>query len=237
MGRSSIFVGLRNPCMDLSKQSMGFTKSEVDPNLYYMFVGNNLFILVLYVDELFLTYAETLIVGCKEDMDIEFDMKDIGMMHHFLVLEVWKRPGEIFLGKGKYAIEILKRFQMEGYKPMATPMIIKLKNVTTSNSMLVDLTLYRWLIGSLMYLVNTRPNISFSINTLNEFMVDLTREHWVAEKNVLRYLRGTMEYGLIYLGDGEVKLQEYTNSDLENSVVDRKSTSGCCFSLDSLMIS
>jgi hypothetical protein len=95
---------------------------------------------------------------------------------------------------------------MEDYKPMATPMITNLKKVTTSNSELVDPTLYEELIGSLMYLVNTWPNICFAVNTLSQFMVDPRQEHWVATKHVLRYLRGIMEYGLRYLGDGEVKL-------------------------------
>jgi hypothetical protein len=79
-------------------QNMGFTKSETDPNLYYIFVGTNLLILVLYVDDLFLTSAEKLIVRCKVDMAIEFEMKDINMTHYFLGLEVWQKPGEIFLG-------------------------------------------------------------------------------------------------------------------------------------------
>jgi hypothetical protein len=78
--------------------SMGFTKSEADPNLYYIFVGTDLLILVLYVDDLFLIGTKKLIAGCKADMATEFEMKDIGMMHYFLGLEVWKKLGEIFLG-------------------------------------------------------------------------------------------------------------------------------------------
>jgi hypothetical protein len=113
---------------------MGFTKSEEDPKLYNIYVGFDLLVLVLYVDDLFLTGAEKFIVGCKENMVVEFEMKSVGMMHYFLGLEVWKRPGEIFLGKGKYAVEILKRYGMEDCKPMATPMITNLKKVTTSNS-------------------------------------------------------------------------------------------------------
>jgi hypothetical protein len=90
-----------------------------------------LLILVLYVDDLFLIGAEKLIAGCKEDMVVEFEMKDIDMMYYFLGLEVWQRPGEIFLGQGKYAIQILKRFRTKDCKPMATPMITNLKKVTT----------------------------------------------------------------------------------------------------------
>jgi hypothetical protein len=77
---------------------MGFTKSEADPNLYLIWVGEDPLILVLYVDDLFLMGAEKLIASCKRDLDLEFEMKDIGLMHYFLGLEVWQQPNEIFLG-------------------------------------------------------------------------------------------------------------------------------------------
>jgi hypothetical protein len=82
-------------------QNMGFTKSEADPNLYYIFVGSDQLVLVLYVDVLFLTSVEKLIVVCKANMAVEFDMKDIDMMLYFF------GSREIFLGQGKYAVEIL----------------------------------------------------------------------------------------------------------------------------------
>jgi hypothetical protein len=89
---------------------MGFEKSEVDPNLYYIVVGEDLLILVLYVDDFLIIEAERLIVGCKESLASEFEMKYIGLMHYFLGLEVWQEPGHIFLGQGKYVCDILSRF-------------------------------------------------------------------------------------------------------------------------------
>jgi hypothetical protein len=77
--------------------SLGFNKSVADPNLYYNIVGGECLILVLYVDDLFLTGSESLIVECKRALDSEFEMKDLGMMHYFLGLEVWQRTDEIFL--------------------------------------------------------------------------------------------------------------------------------------------
>jgi len=74
------------------------SRRDVDPNLYYIVVGDDLLILVLYVDELFITGVERLISGCKEDFAMEFKMKDIGSMHYFLGLEVWQEEGHIFLG-------------------------------------------------------------------------------------------------------------------------------------------
>jgi hypothetical protein len=81
--------------------------------------------------------------GCKADLAIEFEMKDIGLMHYFLGLEVWQVSREIFLGQGKYAVEILRRFRMEDCRPMATPMVTNLKKVVTSDSELVDPRIYR----------------------------------------------------------------------------------------------
>jgi hypothetical protein len=113
---------------------MGFTKSEADPKLYFIFVEADLLILVMYVDDMFLIGSKKLIARCKADMAVEFEMKDIGMMHYFLGLEVLQRPGEIFLGQGKYVVEILKRIRMEDCKPMAMPMFTNLKKVTTLDS-------------------------------------------------------------------------------------------------------
>ena len=139
-------------------QKMGFVKSNADPNLYYIKVGNEPLILVLYVDDLFLTGSSRLIKNCKEDLASEFDMKDLGMMHYFLGLEVWQQKSDIFPGQGRYAIEILNRFKMRDCRPMATLMITNWKKIDTFKDDEADPTLYRQLIGSLMYLVNTRPD-------------------------------------------------------------------------------
>jgi hypothetical protein len=120
---------------------------------------------------------------------------------------------------------------------MTTPMITNWKKLHASESQLVDSTLYRQLIGSLMYLVNTRPDICFAVNTLSQFMVEPRRVHSVAVKHVLRYLFGMVYYGLDYhRGDG-VCLVGYTDSDWAGCFSDRKSTSGCCFGLGSAVVS
>jgi hypothetical protein len=149
--------------------SLGFNKSVVDPNLYYKFVNGESLILVLYVDDLFLTGAESLIVRCKYELASEFEMKDLGMMHYFLGLEVWQRDDEIFLSQEKYTVEILRRFGMLDCKSMATPMVSNLKKLSEppSDSDLIDPTMYRQLCGSLMYLVNTKPNICYVVSALS----------------------------------------------------------------------
>eukprot|EP00253_Pinus_taeda_P014744 PITA_14744 len=139
-----------------------------------------------------------LIGDCKKNLATEFDMKDLGRMHYLMGLEVWQQNGEIFLGQGRYATEILKRFRMEDCRPMATPMITNGKKIDASEDKDVDPTLYRQLIGSLMYLVNTRPDICYAVNTLSQFMLEPKRAHWATTKHVLRYLQGTVDYGLLY---------------------------------------
>jgi hypothetical protein len=119
---------------------------------------------------------------------------------------------------------------------MNSPMEMKLKLLVDTSSDLIDATLYRQIIGSLMYLKNTRPNICFSVNTLSQFLVEPRRVHLVAAKHVMRYLKGTIDYGLSYDRDHNFTLSGYTNSDWAGSVADRKITSRCCFSLGSAMI-
>ena len=102
--------------------SLGFTKSKFNPNLYMKVVDDEPIILLLYVDDLFLTGNEKQITDCKKNLIEEFKMKDLGLMHYILELEVWQILKGIFLNQGKYAMEILKRFDMLDCKSMATPM-------------------------------------------------------------------------------------------------------------------
>jgi hypothetical protein len=148
-------------------KSLGFTKSKSDSNLYFKVMNDDSVILLLYVDDLFLTGEENLITECKKKLASEFEMKDLGLMHYFLGLEVWQSPERIFLNQGKYAVKILKRFDMLECKSMNTPMEENLKLLVDTLSELINVTLYRQIIGMLMYLMNTRPYIYFSVNTLS----------------------------------------------------------------------
>ena len=117
---------------------------------------------------LFLIGNEKLILWCKKKLASEFEMKDLGLMHYFLRLEVWQRQKEIFLSQGKYTINKLKRFGTLDCKSMATLTDANLKKLrdSTLDSDLIDPTIYHQFIGSLMYLTNTRLNICFLVNTL-----------------------------------------------------------------------
>ena len=100
-------------------------------------------------------------------------MKDLGLMHYFLGLEVWQSSEGIFINQGKYAVEILKRFDMLECKAMTTPM----KLLADDSSKLVDMNHYKQIIGSLMYLTNSRKNICFAVNTLSQYLVQPRRVH------------------------------------------------------------
>jgi hypothetical protein len=133
-------------------------------------------------------------------------------------------PKEYLFNPGKYAVEILKRFNMLECKAMNTPMEINLKLMVDTSLELVDVTLYRHIIASLMYLTNTRPYICFFFNTLIQYMAYPRRVHLVTTKHVIRYLKGTLDFGLCYTRDHDFILIGYADSDWVGSVYDRKRT-------------
>eukprot|EP00253_Pinus_taeda_P017561 PITA_17561 len=138
---------------------LGFTKSEVDSDLYHIMVEGKQLIIVLYVEGLILT--------------------------------VWKKNGELFVSKGKYVNEILRRFHMEKCKPMQTPLVGNWRKKDATSGEVVEATMYKHLVGSLMYLVNTQPNLCYAVNQLSQAMLQPTNMFWKEAKHVLRYLRGT----------------------------------------------
>ena len=112
-------------------------------------------IIVLYVDDLILTGDEMLILSCKEDLAKEFEMKDLAPLHYYLGLEIWQRNGGLFVSQGKYAREILEKFNMHGCKLVDTPLPDGWRKEDATSIEVVDATVYRQLVRSLMYLVNT----------------------------------------------------------------------------------
>ena len=108
--------------MDSFLMCLGFTKSKAYSNLYFMVDDGRPMILLLYIDDMFLTGEYELIIYTKRRLATKFKMKDLGMIHYFSGLEVWQRSNRIFLGQGKYVVDILKIFRMLEYKAIATPM-------------------------------------------------------------------------------------------------------------------
>ena len=120
-------------------------------------------------------------------------------------------------------------------KAMATPMASNLKLLNDASSESIDATMYRQMIGSLMYLTNTIPDICFAVNTLSQYLTDPRSVHLTAAKHILRYLKGTIDYGIKYDVNQNINLEGYVDSDWAGSAIDRKSTSGCCFSMGSCL--
>ena len=140
----------------------------------------------------------------KTKLAKEFEMKDLGLMHYFLGLEVWQSSEGIFINQGKYAVEIFKRFNMLEGKVMATPMDANLKLLADDSSELVDVVQYRQIIG---------PGICFAVNTLSQYLVQPRWVHLIAAKHVMRYLKGTIDFGLYYDGNHDYRLYGYTDAD------------------------
>ena len=128
--------------IDSFLSSLGFTNSKADSNLYYKVEDGNPVMLLLYVDDLFVTGMDGLIVDTKRKLVSEFEMKDLGMMHYFLGMEVWQNADGISLGQGKYTIEILKRFEMMDCKAMTTPMASNLNLLSDGSTEVVDAMMY-----------------------------------------------------------------------------------------------
>eukprot|EP00253_Pinus_taeda_P003423 PITA_03423 len=135
---------------------------------------------------------EQLIISCKEDLAREFKiMKNMGLMHYFLVLELWQGDGDLFVFQGKYANDILQRFHMDKCKPIETSLATKCRKEDATSGEEVDAIVDQQLVGSLMYPYNTRPNMCYAINQLSQVMVRKTKLFWRETKHVLWYLRGT----------------------------------------------
>eukprot|EP00253_Pinus_taeda_P036124 PITA_36124 len=173
----------------------------------------------------------------EADPNLYFKVEDDKPLILVLTRSLAEARGYFPISK-KYVVKILERFGMVDCKPVATSMELDFKKLSGGaiRPVLQNATEYHQLIRALMFLVNSCPNICFAVNTLSQHMVEPHHTHWIGVKNLLRDLRGIITHGLRYTV-GDVRLHGYTNADREGSVVDRKSTSRCHFSLGSASIS
>lgn len=161
-----------------------------------------------------------------------FQMSDLGLLHYYLGMEVSQTENSITISQGAYAMKILEAAGMAGCNPSQIPMEPRLKLSKTSSAPAVDATEFRRIIGSLRYLVNSRPDLAFSVGYESRFMSAPTAEHQAAMKRVLRYVAGTINYGCCYKRrTGDVELVGYNDSDLASDIDTRKSTTGVFFFL------
>ena len=176
----------------------GFQKCPYEHTLFLKRSSQGMFLLVcLYVDDLiFIGNDETLFSSFKHSMMKEFEMMNLGRMRYFLGLELLQRSDGIFVFQKKYAQEMLEMFNMAGCNAVFNPIVPGFKLDKDSAGMAVDSTLYMQMVGSLMYLTSTRPDIMFVVSLLNRYLAHPTEIHLQAVKRVLHYINGTLTYGI-----------------------------------------
>ena len=217
----------------------GFYKCPYEHTLYIKTNSEGNFMAVsLYVDDLIFTGNNLRMLNdFKRIMMREFKMTDLGELHHFLGIEVHRSKEGIFISQESYAKKVLKRFKMENANPVSTPCTTGLKLSKEGEGRLINSTIYRSLIGNLMYLTSTRPDIVYAVSLLSRFMEKPYSNHWEAAKRILRYVKGTIDYGIFYQANIPVNLIGYTDSDLAGSIDDSRSTSGYVFHIGTGAIS
>jgi hypothetical protein len=188
----------------------------------------------VYVDDLIIMgESEKEVQVFKEEMKRKFRMSDLGMMLFYLGIELKQLKSGIELCQNSFADKLLERAGMKGCNLCVTPMEARLKMSKDHTSPVVNPSKYRSLIGSLRYLLHTRPDLTFSVCYLSRFMEEPRQEHLAAVKRVLRYIVGTTEFGLVYPrgSGGSMELLGYSDSDMAGDADDNKSTSGAIFFL------
>jgi hypothetical protein len=216
----------------------GFQKSLSEATLYVKRFNDDVLIISLYVDDLLVTGSNTVQVAeFKLNMMQVFEMTDLGLMKFFLGMEIMQNIEEIFICQKKYSREILKKFQMDNCKPTATPMNQKDKFSKEDGTARVDEEKFRSLIGCLLYLTATRPDILHATSLLSRFMHCPTEIHMRAAKRILRYIKGTCSFGVKFVKCQDFKLHGFSDSDWGGSIDDMRSTSGFCFNLGSAIFS
>ena len=211
----------------------GFERCSCDHTLFIKTGdGGKILIVSLYVDDLIFTgNDESMFVKFKNSMKLEFDMTDLGKMKYFLGVEVLQNSEGIYISQRKYAKEVLERFGMEKSNSVKSPIVPGDRLTKNEGGVKVDATKYKQLVGSLMYLTATRPDLMYVVCLISRFMASPTEMHLQAAKRVLRYLKGTVDLGVFYQKEGNGELMAYTDSDYAGDVDDRKSTSGYVFLL------
>lgn len=176
----------------------------------------------MYVDDLVITGScPSMIRSLTSHLHASFAVKDLGDLSYFLGIEVARCKEGLFLSQHKYVVELLQRHKMDGAKPLSTPSSSK----TGSLLGLVNPTEYRSAIGSLQYLAFTRPDIAFTVNQLAQSMSDPSPTDWGAVKRLLRYLKGTLHFGLLLRPSSDLSITAYSDSDFGGDARDGKSTS------------
>ncbi|XP_042423573.1 uncharacterized mitochondrial protein AtMg00810-like [Zingiber officinale] len=209
-----------------------------DSSLFVKSNEGKLAIVLVYVDDLVITGDDgSEILQTKENLSVQFQMKELGQLKHFLGLEIDRTQKGIFLCQQKYSKDLLKRFGMLDCKPISTPMESNFRMCAHEGKSLEDTTMYQKLVGSLIYLTLTQPDISYAVSVISRYMQNLMKLHLEAVRRILRYVKSTIDYGLVYKRIGDCKLVGYCDADYAGDHDTRRSTTGYLFKLGSGAIS
>ncbi|GKB90976.1 putative ribonuclease H-like domain-containing protein, partial [Tanacetum coccineum] len=226
----------------------GFQKGQIDKTLFIKRVKSDILLVQLYVDDIIFgsnkkmlctdgSNKKMLCTEFEKFMQKKFQMSSMGELTFFLGLQVTQKDDGIFISQDKYVDEILKKFGFSTVKTASTPMETSKPLLKDAEAKDVDVHLYRSMIGSLMYLTSSRPDIMFAVCACARFQVTPKVSHLHAVKRIFRYLKGQPKLGLWYPKDSPFDLEAYTDSDYAGASLDRKSTTGGCQFLGSRLIS
>ncbi|XP_062103212.1 uncharacterized mitochondrial protein AtMg00810-like [Humulus lupulus] len=224
------------------QQPPGFINKEfphhADTSLFFTRKHNKLLIVLVYVDDILITSEDKAqIHRLITDLHLHFALKVLGSVQYFLGFEVCRDSFGLYLSQRKYIKDLLHKVNLSDAKPQPTPMCSYSKLSLSSGALLADPKMYRSVIGALQYLTMTRPNTTFAINRLSQFLSAPTTTHWAACKRVLRYLIGTQEFVPCFKPSTHLDLQGFTDADWAGCLDDRRSTSGYCVFLGGNLIS
>ncbi|GJW94847.1 retrovirus-related pol polyprotein from transposon TNT 1-94 [Tanacetum coccineum] len=206
--------------------SKGFSKGSIDPTLFITKHGEDILLVQIYVDDIIFGSTNLKLSKRFEKlMHSKFDMSMMGELKFFLGIQIHQSPHGIFINQAKYAQEILKKHGMTSCDSIGTPMATKHLDADLSGTP-VDQTKYRSMVGALMYVTESRPDIVHATCYCARYQAKPTEKHLTAVKRIFRYLKDTINMGLWYSKDTDFELTAFSDSDHAGCLDSRKSTSG-----------
>ncbi|XP_022865964.1 uncharacterized protein LOC111385783 [Olea europaea var. sylvestris] len=173
----------------------------------------------------------------KTELARQFEMKDLGSLRYFLGVKVAFSPRGYLLSQSKYVADILERARLTDNKIIDTPIEVNTKYSSSDGLPLSDPTLYHTIVGSLVYLTITRPDIAYTVHIVSQFVASPTTVHWATVLCNLQYLRGTVFQNLLLPSISSLELHAYPDADHGSDPTDRKSVIGFCIFLGDSLIS
>ena len=205
----------------------GFVQCGADHSLFSLITRKKELHVLIYVDDLVLTGSSNEVVQeFKSYLSTCFHMKDLGKLKYFLGIEVARSQEGIFLSQRKYTLDILADVGFLGGRPVEFPIEQNHKLAKSVAQPLSNPQQYRRLVGRLIYLSATRPDLAYAVHTLSQFMQRPTQEHWDAGLRVVKYLKGSPGQGILLKSDCDFQLTAWCDSDWAGCPITRRSLSG-----------